>query len=256
MLLVPLTLAALVAAAPAPCGPPPLRAGPLPFSPGETLAYDVDVMGVVKAGTLVLSVEPPMSRGQILPLRARVKNTSVFAKMRKVRGVAFSWVEARTLRPERYRDDGEEDGVRKSTDTRITAEGPLTMSWVIGEKQGTTVFEREGPVLDALSTLYSLRAAAVGPGERLCFQVVGNRRFWRLEGAFAPGTERVESAAGIFDTVRFDAVLTRENGPRRPLHLWFTNDARRLPVAVVSEIDPGPVRAMLSAVGGRRRSGD
>ncbi len=244
-------LAALSFAAP-PCGLPPLRDDAPPFAAGESLTYDVDVMGVVKAGTLTLTVEPPISRGTLLPLRARVRNTSVFAKVRQVRGYALSWVDGRTLRPQRYRDEAEEDGVRKSTDTRLDLPGPLTMAWVVrekkGEKRGTTAFARHAEVLDLLSMIYYLRAARLRPGGEMCFDLVANRRFWRFHGMVAPASERVDSAAGAFDSIRLDAVLTRVDGsgPKRHIHFWFSTDQRRLPVAAVSEIDLGPVRAMLS----------
>jgi hypothetical protein len=252
---------ALAAAAPAPgagpaCGLPALRPGPLPFRTGELLTYDVDVMGVVKAGTLTLAVEPPMSRGTLLPLRARVKNTSVFAQARRVRGFALAWVDATTLRPQRYRDEAEEDGVRKTTDTRFDRPGPLTMEWVLGERKGTATLPRSGDAMDLLSTVYYLRAAPLAPGSAFCFDLVANRRFWHLQGEVAAKRERVESAAGAFDTVRVDLTLTRADAApgtrgaagRRTMHLWFSTDDRRLPVAAVSEIDIGPVRAMLARV--------
>jgi Protein of unknown function (DUF3108) len=243
-------LAALALGAAPACGLPPPRDAPLPFRTGETLSYDIDVMGVVKAGSASVAVEPPIMNGSLLPLRARFRNTSVFAKVRKARGYALSWVDPRTLRPQRYRDESEEDGVRKSTDTRLDRPGPVTMAWVLGERKGTASMQRQGDVLDLLSAVYYLRAARVEPGAAICFDLVANRRFWRLRGEVAPKPERVESAAGIFDTLRLDATLTRADGqgPPRPVHLWFSRDARRLPVAAVSEIDLGPVRAMLSSV--------
>jgi hypothetical protein len=69
-----------------------------------------------------------------------------------------------------------------------------------------------------------------------------------MRATVVPGTERVESPAGTFQTIRIDAVLTRADGTggKRPVHLWFSTDERRLPVAVVSEVDLGPVRAILS----------
>jgi Protein of unknown function (DUF3108) len=231
------------------CGLPPL-AGPPPFRVGESLAYDLDVMGVVKAGSATLTVEPPIARGTLLPLRARVRNTSVFAKARRVRGYALSWVDARTLRPQRYRDEAEEDGVRKSTDTRLDRPGPIAMEWRLGERGGTTVAPRDAEVMDLVSTVYYLRAVRLEPGTRLCFDLFANRRIWRLDGTVAPDHEKVDTAAGSFDTVRVDAVLTRAdgNGPRRPVHFWYGRGERRLPVAAVSEIDLGPVRAMLVRV--------
>ena len=240
-------LAAMSFAAAPPCGLPPLRGGPPPFPTGELLAYDVDVMGMVRAGTLTLAVEPPMSRGSLLPLRARLRNSSVLAQARRMKAYALSWVDTQTLRPQRYRDESEEDGVRKSSDTRLGVTGPITMSWALGGKQGTTAFVPQSQVMDLVSMLFYLRAARLRPGEDVCFDLVANRRFWRLRGSVAAESERVESGAGTFDTFRFDAVLTRADGSggKRPIHVWFSKDRRKLPVAAVSEIDLGPVRAML-----------
>jgi Protein of unknown function (DUF3108) len=241
-------LAALSVAAAPPCGLPPLREGPLPFAPGELLSYDVDLLGLVRAGTLTLGVEPPISRGSLLPLRARLRNTSILARARPMKAYALSWVDVVTLRPQRYRDEAEEDGVRKSTDTRLDAPGPLTMSWSFGDKNGTTEYAPQSQVLDLVSMVFYLRAARLTPGEDFCFDLVANRRFWRLRGSVAPGSERLESAAGSFDTIRIDAVLTRTDGSgrKRPIHFWLSKGRRKLPVAAVSEIDLGPVRAMLA----------
>ena len=110
-------------------------------------------------------------------------------------------------------------------------------------------------MLDGLSAIAYLRAAKVSPGDRFCFDLVANRRFWRMEGTIAAKTEKVETPAGRFDTFRVDATMRRADRPAdrpRPVHLWFTRDARRLPVAIVSEVDVGPVRAMLSGVRGAK----
>lgn len=247
-------VAALVSApagtAPAACGLPP-RSGALPFRPGEVLRYDVDVMGVVKAGTLQLAVEPPILGGSQLPLRARVRNTSVFAKVRRVKAVAFSWIDPETLRPQRYRDEMDENGLRKSTDVRFDRPGPnLTMAWIRGGERGRTAFPRAHPAaLDLLSVLYYLRGATLRPGDALCFDLFGNWRLWRLTGTVAGKAERVDTPAGSFETLRIDSRLVRADDPSksRPLHLWISTDPRRLPVAAVSEVDVGPVRALLAA---------
>jgi hypothetical protein len=241
---------ALALAAPGGCGVPPLLAA-RPWSAGETLTFDVDVMGIVKAGTLQLAVEPPILSGSQVPLRARVRNTSVFAKIRRVRGVALSWVDAATLLPQRYRDDVDQNGVRRTTDTRLDRPGPVVrMAWTSGEEKGVAEFERRQQALDAVSAIYLLRAAELRPGAAVCFDLLANRRYWRLSGTVAGKVEHVDSAAGGFETVRLDARLVRADDPTqsRPLHLWFSTDPRRLLVAVVSEVDLGPVRAMLARV--------
>ncbi len=242
------TLVALVFSAPQrPCGLPPLRGAPLPWKPGETLGFDIDVMGVVKAGSLSLAVERPIL-GQIAA-RARIRNTSVFAKVRRVSGTALSWLDEKTLRPARYRDEVVENGVRKLTDAHISQRAPeITIETRYGDQKLAATFPREGDVIDLLAVVYYLRAAELQPGEAMCFDLVANRRYWRFRGTVATKLERIESQAGIFDTLRIDATVTRADNPaaKRPLHIWISSDRRHLPVAAVSEIDLGPVRAMLA----------
>ena len=232
----------------------PRLADARPWRTGETLAFDLDLLGMVKAGTLELTVERPMSGGRVVPLRARARTGAGADALRAFAGVALSWVDARTLLPERYHDEAEERGVHKVSDARIPRDGAeVHISYQYGEKRGEATFPRQGEVLDALSAIYYLRAAQLPPGERFCFDLIANRRFWRLEGTVAAKPERVDTPAGRFDTLRVDAVARRADqpaAPARPIHLWISTDARRLLVAAVSEVDLGPVRAMLSSVRG------
>jgi hypothetical protein len=248
-------LALALGAEPA-CGLPALAPGDRPWKTGETLTYDLDVLGVVKAGTLQLSVERPMSGGEIVPLRGRAKTTASVANVKKFAAVALSWIDPATLLPERYRDESEEDGVRKISDAKIRPPGPeLVIETQFGDKTSRIAYPREGQVLDGLSAIAYLRAARIGPGDRFCFDLVANRRLWHMEGSVVPKPEKVETPAGKFDTYRVDATLKRADRPAdrpRPFHLWFTRDARHLPVAIVSEVDLGPVRAMLSGIRGAK----
>ena len=243
-------LAALALAASGGCGLPPLRSGPLPWRTGETLSYTFDILAIVKAGEMSLEVRRPMFRETQIPVRARVRNTSVFAKVRRIKGTAFSWVDAKTLLPERYHDEFLENGVRKISDARLRAQpDTVTVENRYGDRQETASFRREGEVLDVLSAAYTLRVLDLRPGQEICFDLLATRRYWRVRGQVAPKGERVESAAGIFDTVRVDLVAIQADKPEvsRKVHLWFSTDARRLLVAAVSEINLGPVRVMLSA---------
>jgi hypothetical protein len=192
----------------------------------------------------------------VIPLRGRARSTPSAASLRPFTGVALSWIDATTLRPERYRDESEEDGVHKMSDTRIAPAGPeLVIEHRFGENAGKTSFPRSREVLDALSTVYFLRAARLAPGDRFCFDMVANRRFWRFDGTVAAKREKVETPAGKFEALRVDATMQRADRPGdkpRPIHLWFSTDARRLPLAFVSAVDIGPVSAMLSSVRGAR----
>lgn len=247
-------LALALGAAPG-CGLPPLVPGDRPWKTGESLSYELTLLGAVNAGTMQLAVERPMPGG-VVPLRARAKTTQAAASLKPFTGIALSWVDPATLQPERYRDEASEGGVHKISDTKLRPPGPeLVIEHQFGETRGKTAYARERDVLDAVSTLYYLRAARLAPGDRFCFDLVANRRFWRLEATVAARREKVETPAGKFDTLRVDATTRRADRPQdrpRPIHLWFSTDPRHLPVAIVSEIDVGPVSATLTATRGTR----
>jgi hypothetical protein len=237
----------------APCALPALLPEGAPFRTGEALTYDLE-LALVKAGRLSLLVDRPMSGGALLPLKARAQNTAAFANVRKLTAVGLSWIDATTLRPQRYREEKEEDGVRRSTDVRFpTGAGPVTLDQRYRDQKGTKTFQQEGEPLDALSGLYLLRAARLAAGDHFCLDLVAAGRYWHVTAEVASGRERVETPAGRFETFRIDLVATRADvapggkGRTRKMHLWLTADARRLPVSIVSEIDAGPVSATLSS---------
>jgi hypothetical protein len=249
-------IAALALSAP-PCGLPPIAPGPPPWSTGETLTYDLDLLGMVRAGTLELAVERPMSGGRVVPLRARAKTDSSLAGIARIAAVAFSWIDPRTLRPERYREEADENGVHKVGDAKLSpvADG-VTITYEVAGKRSASTHAREGEVLDALSAVYRLRASRLAPGDAFCFDLVARGRYWRVSGTVAPRTEKVPTPLGRVETLRVDVTARRASAPdARPaeLHLWIGTDPARLLVAVVGEIDAGPVRAMLKAARGTRR---
>jgi hypothetical protein len=234
------------------CGPPAIAPGARPWRTGESLTYDLEVLGMVKAGMLQLTVERPISAGKVFPLRARVKTTRTVGSLQPFAGIALSWVDAGTLRPERYREEVEDGGVHKTADARLVPPGPeIVVETRSGRQAGRQAAPREREVLDPLSILYQLRAAKFAPGDRFCVDLVGTGRPWRVEATIAAKTERVETPAGKFETFRVDFAARRADRPNattRAIHAWIGTDARRLPVAMVGESDFGPVSTTLSAL--------
>jgi hypothetical protein len=245
------SLLALLLAAGEACGAPAIAPGARPWRTGETLSYDLEVLGMVQAGMLQLSVERPISAGKVFPLRARAKSTKTAASFKPFAGVALSWVDAGTLRPERYREEVEDGGVHKTSDVRLAPAGAqIVVENRSSQTTGRTVVPREGDVLDPISIVYQLRAVKLAPGDRFCVDLVGTGRAWRVRASVAAKTERVETPAGKFETVRVDFEARRADRPDakpREVHAWIGTDARRLPVAMVGEAELGPVSATLTA---------
>ena len=244
------TSLALLLAAPPACTLPALS-GPPPWRPGERLQMELSLLGSVKVGEVQFSVERPTSGGAVIPLVSRARNTARFGPLQKLVAVGLSWVDATTLRPERYREESDEDGRRRSTDARFAPPGPtVTLETTDGTARGSSTFDRQGEAMDAVSALYYLRATRLAAGDRFCFDMVANGKYWRFDGAVAAGTETFEVPAGRYKALRLEGTARRADGAgkARSIWLWYSADARRLPLAVVSEVDLGMVSAKLSEV--------
>jgi hypothetical protein len=241
-------------AAPARCGLPSLAARP--WRPGERLLMDLALLTAVKVGEVTFSVERPSSGGAVVPLVARARNTARFGPLQRLIAVGLSWVDAATLRPEHYREESDEDGRRRSTDVRLRPPAAqVTLESADGSQRGRQAYDRQGEVLDPVSAMYLLRAARLTPGASICFDLVANGKYWRFEGKLAPGTETFEVPAGRFEAIRIEGTARRADGAgkSRGLWLWLSADARRLPLAAVSEVDLGMVSAKLVEVSGADR---
>jgi hypothetical protein len=193
----------------------------------------------------------------VIPLRARARTDPSVANVLRLTAVAFSWVDRGTLLPERYREEADENGVRKVSDTRLAPAGPsLDLAFEIGGEKSAARYPREGTALDAVSAVGYLSAARLTPGDRLCFDLLARGRVWRVQGTVAPKVERIDTVLGKVETLRIDARATisdRPQDPPRQMHVWLTTEVPRRFVAAVGEVDLGPVRVTLTGVRGARK---
>jgi hypothetical protein len=238
-----------------PCGLP--RAGRSSWKAGETATYDLELFGLVRAGSLQLSAERPsaLSGGTIVPLRARARTEASVANLLELTAVAHSWVDVRTLLPERYREEAEENGVRKVSDVKLAPPGPtLDLFHEIGGKKSVARFPREGTALDAISAVHYLESAKLAPGDKMCFDLLARGRVWRVTGTVAAGG-KIDSVLGKVEAIRIDALATLAGPEEKPheMRVWFTAERPRRFLVAVGDVDLGPVKVTLSEVRGARR---
>lgn len=230
---------------------PPVRT-PLAFQPGETLDYDLDAMGA-KAGRMTMKVLP--LKDGALPVEVKAETNSFFSKVRKVKGSGTSYMNPRTLRPVRYFEDATEDDVRRVADVAFHPRDKRVhlVSTIDGStNQWDMNWANEG--LDVAGTIYVLRQLPFKEGLKVCFDAYGIRRMWRTWGRVV-GKEHISMPVGEFEAWHIEGVAARIDMPdaRREIHVWITDDPRRLPLAALGAIDLGTVRATLT---GFTRPGD
>lgn len=214
----------------------------LAWTKGERLTYGVTALGGGRGGSCVLSAT---SQGPALELAAE---GLLSVPLVNVRGSAHSWVAPRTLRPRRFQDELDSDGVHRTSRGDFERPGlAMRVEWTNGASRGMNAFVKAGSVFDVVSAIYALRSIDLAPGAGFCFDAAGGSRYWRLHGHRADGEERVDTPAGSFQTIRLEAVATRADDAsvRYPVRLWISADPRRLPVALEVRTSIGPIRATL-----------
>jgi hypothetical protein len=232
------------------CRPLPNLKTPLTFGPGESLEYDLDSMGA-KAGRMTLKVKP-QSRSR-LPVEVEIETNSFFSKFRRVRGMGTSFLNTQTLRPLRYLEEATEGAVHRTADVTFAPRSVHLVS-TLNDQRGEADFNLVGDGFDVAGAIYMMRQLPLKAGQAVCFDVYGIRRIWRVWGTVAP-RERVQVPVGEFDAWHISGHAVRIDHPavRREVHVWLSDDAKRLPLAALGAIDLGAVRATLTNI---HRPGD
>ncbi len=228
------------------CRPLPALRSPIAFAPGEQLEFSLDAMGA-EAGKMTMRVLP--KKDGLLPVEARVQTNTFFSKVRRVKGVAMSYLNPRTLRPLRHTEETVENEKPRSVNVVFGhKDRSVKVDYRQGNAKGRHDYQYLHDGLDVAGTLDVLRQLPLTEGLSLCFDVYGVRRMWRMTGTVLK-REHVSLPLGEFDAWHLSGTAVRVDKPsmRREVHVWITDDARRLPLAAVGTVDLGAVRATLTA---------
>ena len=217
---------------------------PLAFMPGEVLDFNLDALGA-EAGKMQMKVLPVKSGA--LPIDVRVETNTFFSKVRKVKGGATSWLNPKTLRPTRYLEDVMENDVHRRAEVQFNLPArKALLEWSIGEQKGRNEFRYAKDALDTAGAIAALRQLPFSLGLEVCFDAYAIRRMWRVSGKVVE-LEQHATPLGVFKVWHLagEAVRTDNYNIRREVHVYITDDAKRLPLAAIGMIDLGAVRATL-----------
>ena len=225
---------------------PALRPG-MSFMPGEVLDFELDALGA-KAGTMTMRVQRPEAGA--LPVQVEVQSSSFLSSVRRVKARMTSYLNPKTLRPSRHVEDTVENEVPRRIDVIFGAKDrSIKVDATVGKKLLKNNYTYDKDVLDVAGALYAIRQLPLKEGLPVCFDVYGTRRMWRLSGTVG-AREHVSTPLGEFNAWHLTGTAVRLDKPstKREVHVWISDDARRLPLAAVGAIDLGAVRATLTSV--------
>jgi hypothetical protein len=210
---------------------------------GERLVFELSWFAI-KAGTAVMEVSEREDRGRkAYQISAVTASNEYIDIIYKVRDRIDSFVYADNLSSYKYKVHQEEGFFRR--DKEIIFDYDKKEATYTKDKK-TSVHSIPAFVQDSLSSLYYLRTKELTVGKPVIIDVFDNKKLWQVEVQVLK-KERIETAAGVFDTVQIKPILKFEGIFQRKgdVYIWLTDDSRKMPVKMKSKIKIGSISADL-----------
>ncbi|HXI11963.1 MAG TPA: DUF3108 domain-containing protein [Thermoanaerobaculia bacterium] len=206
---------------------------------GETLEFTLSWLRLV-GGNARMTLTPSAD-GERISISSVAVSSGILKKIFKVRDEIESIVDRSTFSTLRFQKKlNERDRYKEETT-------------IIDEKRGVAI--RKGkeipvtqPIFDPLSLIFHLRRLDLTVGRKHFFTVIADGKVYTLENEVLR-RESILTDAGYFKAVVVEPKMRRggifkEDEDARLL-IWYTDDERRLPLRIRSDIPAGNITATL-----------
>jgi hypothetical protein len=211
----------------------------LPFGVGEKMIFSVSWSGI-DAGTASLEVKELLSYEghEVFRIVSVAKTNKFFSVFYKMHDTLESFFDTKGLFSRRYQ--------------KIEREGnsESNREFIFDQEQNRVFYKGQAyytlpGVQDELSLIYYARTLDLQVGNFIYIDVFSSKKNWRVK-AQVLRKERVTVPAGTYNTVvvepeiKFHGILESGN-----MTIWFTDDERKIPVKMKSNIKIGSIEAKL-----------
>ena len=210
------------------------------FLSGETLDYELKWLKITGGSAR-------MTIGQLDDGRIRItsvgKSSPGFSRIFKVRDEIETIVSKDDFSTLRYTKKLDEEGDKHEELTTVT-EG--VASRIRHSKVKNINVPR--PVYDPISLIYHLRTLNLSPGKKHDFTVIADGRVYNVH-AKVVRRETLTTPAGTFKTVVVGPRMESGGVVREEkMWIWYSDDDRKLPVRIRTEVNFGAITATLRGV--------
>jgi hypothetical protein len=223
-------------------GGAPAGLAPVPWKIGEYFQFSIDWNGL-NGGSSLMQVQniTRVDGRRAYRIVMKAESNSFVSKFYKVRDRAESFVDAESLYSRRFVKRLREGGYEKDIDVRFDQEHRKAR-YTDGE-----ALDVPAGVHDVLSAFYYVRTVPLPAGGSLSIPTHDNKKSYEME-VKVHRRERVQVPAGTFDCVVVEPILKSEGvfKSKGSIHVWLTDDARRIPVLVKSKIPIGSISVSLT----------
>lgn len=218
------------------------RFAAVPWRIGEYFQFSIDWNGL-NGGSSLMQVQNLHTVGGRRTYRivTKAESNSFVSKFYKVRDRAESFIDAETLVSRRFVKHLREGGYKQDIDVRFDQESRKAVY------SGGTTYDVPAQVHDVLSAFYYVRTRPLVIGQTFSIPTHDNRKSYEME-VRVHKKERIEVPAGKFDCILVEPVLKSEGvfKSKGSIHVWLTDDERRIPVLVKSKVPIGSISVSLT----------
>jgi len=216
------------------------------FASGETIDFDLTWLKIT-GGDVRMTIGPAPNDPVHLRITSIAKSSSSFAFIFKVRDAIVSIVNRDDFSTIRYEKQLNERGRQKDDTTIIDERRKIATRRRPNHDTEEIILPK--PIFDPLSLVFHLRTLELRPGLVHRFNVFADGKVYTLS-AVVDRTETIGTPAGTFRTVVVEprmlaGGLFRDEGS---LTIWYSDDARHIPVRIRSDLKVGSITANLRMV--------
>jgi hypothetical protein len=208
------------------------------FAQGETLDYNLTWLKIT-GGTARMTISPTGENNANYRITSVAKSSPGFSRIFRVHDAIETTVTRDPFSTIRYVKRLDEDGDKIEELTTIE-NGVATRT-----RKKTKKVNVPHPVLDPISVIFHLRRLDLTPGKTYELQLIADGKLYEVH-ANVVRRERISTTAGTFDCVRVEPRMISGGVERQErLFLWYTNDEKKIPVRIRTEVKVGAITASL-----------
>lgn len=211
------------------------------YNTGETLDYELS-WSSVSGGAARMTIAPiDANRYRITSV---AKSGSFFSRFFKVRDEIESIVGSDDFSTLQYHKMLQEGSKRKDELTVVDERHHVAI------RKGKAVPVPD-PVFDPISLMYYVRGLDLTPGRTHEFTIVADGKVYKVS-AVVGDRETIGTPYGTFKTVVVEPKMESSAGmfkdEQKRLLIWYTDDARHIPVRIRSELKIGSITVSLKGM--------
>jgi hypothetical protein len=214
---------------------------------GETLDYSLTWLKLT-GGSARFTIGIAPGAPDRFRITSVAQTTSGFARIYRVRDQIISFVDRVLFTTIQYEKHLREGGSKKNDITTVDRARGVIVRKRAGKPD--KIVHTAEPVFDPISLIYQFRRLDLRPGSHVHFMVTGDGKLYAVD-ADVVAREDITTPLGTFRTVAVQPDMAAGGlfaDEDSKLTIWYSDDARHLPVRIRSDVKIGSITATLKGV--------